>query len=203
MNNIGFISKKGLKPLLFLIGLALVLTFFISDFLGNVAIVLVLVTVYIFRDTKRYIFENSTSVLAPVDGKILAIDTVDDKYKIYCKVGLFDNHLVRAPFDSELKVKKYQKGLNLNPNTVKAKALNEQATYKFTSEEDQTVLKLKLISGLCNIGIDEVENKNVSQGEELVYFLDGIAIITVKKENKLLVSFGEKLLCGQTILYKK
>jgi phosphatidylserine decarboxylase len=202
MNNLGFISNRAIKPVGILVIVTILLSF-ISDFLGGLFFLITLFALYIFRDTKKYIYENSESILSPVDGKIIAIDKVDNKFKIYCRVSLCDEHTVRAPFNSEVKVKKYQKGLNLDPNTPKAKILNEQITYKFTSEDKQMSLKLKLISGFFNIGIEKCENITLSQGESISFFIDGIAIISVKDDNKLLVEIGEKISSGQSILYKK
>ncbi len=202
MNSISFISNRGVKPIIVLITLTIIFSI-ISDFFGGLFFLLTLFSFYVFRDTKRYIFENSDSVLSPVDGKVIAIDRVDDKVKVYCKVSLCDNHTVRAPFSGEVKVKKYHKGLNLDPNTLKAKTLNEQISYKFISDNKKEYLKLKLISGFFNIGIEKTENKTLLQGDAISFFIDGIAVITVSKESELLVQIGDKISSGQSILYKK
>jgi len=202
MNSISFISNRGVKPIIVLITLTIIFSI-ISDFFGGLFFLLTLFSFYVFRDTKRYIFENSDSVLSPVDGKVIAIDKVDDKVKVYCKVSLCDNHTVRAPFSGEVKVKKYHKGLNLDPNTLKAKTLNEQISYKFISDNKKEYLKLKLISGFFNIGIEKTENKTLLQGDAITFFIDGIAVITVSKESELLVQMGDKISSGQSILYKK
>lgn len=202
MNSINFISNRGIKPIAVLVVLTIIFSI-ISDFLGGVFFLITLFSLYVFRDTKKYIFENSDSILSPVDGKIIAIDKVEDKVKIYCKVSLCDNHTVRAPFNGEIKVKKYHKGLNLNPNTLKAKTLNEQISYKFISEDKKENLKLLLVSGIFNIGIEKTENKTLAQGDSVSFFVDGIAVITVNKENDLVVKIGDKLSSGQSILYKK
>jgi len=202
MNSISFISNRGVKPIIVLITLTIIFSI-ISDFFGGLFFLITLFSLYVFRDTKRYIFENSDSVLSPIDGKVIAIDRVDDKVKVYCKVSLWDNHTVRAPFSGEVKVKKYHKGLNLDPNTVKAKTLNEQISYKFISDNKKEYLKLKLISGFFNIGIEKTENKTLLQGDAISFFIDGIAVITVSKESNLLVQIGDKISSGQSILYKK
>ena len=48
-----------------------------------------------------------------------------------------------------------------------------------------------------------VKECNVSQGDKISVFLDGLVIITVAKENELMVNIGDKLTSGQTILFKK
>lgn len=152
---------------------------------------------YVYRDTNRYIFSNIQSVLAPIDSTVTAIDKLNGKFKIYCKVSLLNNHLLRAPIDSDMKVKKYKHGLNLNPNSYKASLYNEQVTLKF---ED---IKVKLISGLCNIRIKKINDKPMLQGEKVAIFLDGIVIITVQSNHEILINIGDKLTAGQTILFKK
>ena len=64
-------------------------------------------------------------------------------------------------------------------------------------------LKLKLISGFFNIGIEKCEEKILSQGDNVSFFIDGIAIITVNNDNDLLVNIGDKISSGQSVLYKK
>jgi hypothetical protein len=202
MNKVGFISDKGIKPIVVLIVLTIIASL-VSDILGAICTLITLAALYVFKDVQKYIYENSDSVLSPINGKIVAIDKIDGKLKIYCKISLWDDHVIRSPFLGELKVKKYYKGLNLNPNTLKAKSLNEQIIYKFHSDDQKTSLKLKLLSGICNVSIDKIEDIKLSQGERVSFFIDGIAIITIKEECDLLVNIGDKVSSGQSILYKK
>ena len=190
------ILEEGYKKVVitFLISIALLL--FISDCIGSIGIILSLILLYIYRGGYRHVFKNTQSVLAPIDSSITAIDETNDKYKIYCKVGLGNNHLLRAPIDADLKIKKYKRGLNLNPHTYKASLYNEQIVLKF---ED---LKIKLISGLYNHKMKRIKECKIEQGEKISVFLDGLVIISIPKNNKLLVKIGDKLTSGQTILYK-
>jgi phosphatidylserine decarboxylase len=150
-----------------------------------------------YRNNYRHVFSNTQNVLAPIDGTITAIDNTNGKYKIYCKVGLLNNHVLRAPIDAELKIKKFKHGLNLNPNTYKASLYNEQIVLKFDD------IKLKIISGLCNSKMKRPKETNVSQGDKIGVFIDGIVIITVSSKNNLLVNIGDKVTSAQTVLFKK
>ena len=190
------ILEEGYKKVIitFLVSIALLL--FISDCLGYLGITLSIALLYIYRAGYRHVFKNTQSVLAPIDSTITAIDETNGKYKIYCKVGLGNNHLFRAPIDAEVKVKKYKRGLNLNPHTYKASLYNEQIVLKF---ED---LKIKLISGLFNHKMKRIKESNVEQGDKVSVFLEGLVIISIPKNNKILVKIGDKLTSGQTILYK-
>jgi len=202
MNSVSFISKYGFKP----IGIALVLAFvsYIADFelLENIFIILTLALIYIYRDTTRHIFENNQSILSPIDGTVLAVDTVDDTYKLYVKVNLCNNHNLRAPFDGDINIVSSQHGVNLDPNTPKGQLLNEQVALEFIANDNaKSTLSLQLISGFFNPKTelkDPIEH--TTQGQKIGFFVDGLVIITVDK--KPLVTMGDKLKASQTIISK-
>ena len=202
MNGISFISKYGFKP----IGIVLVLAFisYIADFeiLENIFIILTLVLIYVYRDTSRHVYENHQSVLSPIDGKVLAIDTVDDTYKLYVKVNLCNNHNLRAPFDGGVDIVNSKHGVNLNPNTPKGQLLNEQVELEFAANDNaKTSLNMKLFSGFCNPKIELKDGvEHTTQGKKIGFFVDGLAIITLNK--KPLVNIGDKLKASQSILSK-
>lgn len=191
------ILPEGYKNIAIVFGVSIILTLFISDCLGIIGIVLGLFMLYVYRDTYRHIFTNTQSVLAPIDSVVTAIDTIDGKFQIYCKVSLLDNHLLRAPIDANMKIKKYRRGLNLNATSYKASLYNEQIVLKFDD------IKLKLISGLCNMKMKRINESKVTQGDKISVFLDGMVVITVPKSEDLLINIGDKLRSGQTILFKK
>jgi len=194
-NNL--ILKEGYKSIAIIFIVAIFLNLFVSDCLGTLGILLGLFVVYIYRGSNRHIFTNTQSVLAPIDSTITAIDKVNGKYKIYCKVGLLDNHIVRAPCNSTLKVKKHRHGLNLNVDSYKASLYNEQIVLKF---ED---IKLKFISGFFDKRVKKIQEKEVVQGDKISIFIDGVVVISVPQTKELLVQIGDKLTSGQTILFKK
>jgi hypothetical protein len=195
INNI--ILKEGYKPIGIIFSIAFFLIIFISNYLGLIIFLIGFFMMYIYRNTNRYIFTNTQSVLAPIDSTVIAIDKVKGKFKIYCKVSLLNDHVLRAPIDADMKVKKYKHGLNLNPNSYKASLYNEQVTLKF---ED---IKVKLISGLYNTKIKRINDKPILQGEKFSVFLDGLVIISIQANHQLLINIEDKLISGQTILFKK
>jgi len=191
------ILKEGYKYIGIVFTVSIFLELFISDCLGSIGILLGLFLLYIYRGSNRHIFSNTQSVLAPIDSTVVAIDKINGKLKIQCRVGLLNNHILRAPVDSELKVKKFKHGLNLNPNSFKASQYNEQVVLKFDD------IKIKLISGLCNPRMKRIQDITVSQGDKIAVFIDGLVIITIEEETNLLINIGDKLTAGQTILFKQ
>lgn len=197
MKKNNLILSEGYRTITITFVIAIVVMLFIYDCLGYIGILIGLALLFIYRDTYRHIFKNTDSVLAPIDATVSAIDHANGKYKIYCKVGLLDNHVLRAPIDADVKVKKYRRGLNLNPNSYKASLYNEQIVLKFSD------IKIKLISGLCNHKMKRVKEITVSQGDKISVFLDGLVVITIPSQYDLNIKIGDKLTSGQSILFKK
>ena len=195
MNNL--INPQGTKPIVISILATLFLYLFMSSTLGNIGVLFTILLVYIYRDTSSHIvFHNKNNILSPIDGKVFAIDNIDGKQKIYIKVNLCNGHNIKAPQNSEFKIKNYKCGLNLNPNSYKGNLLNEQVSFKFDN------LKFKLISGICNSKIYFNQSSKVAQGDNMGIFLQGNVVVTVKKEYGLEVEIGQKLVAGQSILFK-
>ena len=197
MKNNGFILNQGYKYIITFFIIAIVLSIFNIEFFSTIFYLITLLTIFIFRNQERLIFKNKNSILSPIDGKITAIDIVNGKRKIYCKVTPCNTHVVRAPSDTNIKIKNQKNGLNLNPNSYKATILNEQITFKLSN------MKLKLISGICNTKIEYTENTTAVQGEPIAIFIDGLAIITLKENINIDLKIGDKLTAGQSILFTK
>ena len=194
MKNSKFILKEGHKKIAITLVVAIFLSVFGFECLNVLAYILTFILLYIYRVPNRYIYSNTESVLAPMDAKIIAIDNKQGKTKIYCQVGLWDSHILRAPVGGEMKIKKYQHGLNLNPNCYKASLLNEQLLIKFDN------VKLKVISGFCNSEITYSKNENVTQGEEIGVFIQGLVVLTVKSPEELKLQIGDKVKAGEAIV---
>ena len=195
MNNI--ILKEGFNPILIALAISVFVVVFISTSLGKVLLLFTFFLIFIYRNPSRYIFQNTQNILSLVDGKVSAIDKVDDKYKIYCKVNMCNVHTVRAPIDSTIKVIEHKHGQHLNPYSYKAKLFNEQLKLQFDDME------VEFISGICNGNINLPSKLEVKQGDDILTFLDGLVIITIDTKYTLEVDISDKLVAGQTVLYKK
>lgn len=197
MKSSSLILTQGYKYIIAIFIIAIITSLLDFDVVSAILYLLTFFTLFIYRNPNRVIFKNENAILSPVDGKVSAIDIVDGKKIIYCKVTPCDTHIVRSPSDTTIEIKSYKNGLNLNPNSYKASLLNDQIVFKLSN------LELKLISGICNPKIDYTEDKNVLQGEPIAVFIDGLAVITVENSIQLDVSIGDKLTAGQSVLFSK
>ncbi len=191
------ILKDGYKTIVIATFIALIVNIFIGGFLGTISVFVMLFIVYIYRDSKRIISVSENGILAPVDGRVEAIDYVDGKQIIYCNTNLCDTQILLAPVSGNFEVTSYINGLNMSADNYKSKRLNQRATVEFSN------LKLNLLSGVCNkeILIDE-NKKDIKQGERIGLFFSGSVIIEITKDAGLFVNIGDKLKAGETIIGK-
>jgi len=182
-----FILKEGIKPFAILLIFAVVLDIFGFDTVANIGYIGAILLLIIFRDTKRDSYSLANEIVAPINGKIIAIDLVDDKKLIYLKVSLCGNHSLKAPIEANMKITHFQKGLNLPPYLYKAKKLNEQITIEFND------VKLQLLSGLCNIPLDIKKQEYCTKGCNIGVFLDGIVIIQIPSNATIYPQIGNKI----------
>lgn len=195
MNN-NFILKQGYKVIISTLLLGLFFDIFISDFLSNIFYILFFILLFVYRDIKRdnFLAKNS-DILAPIDGKIIAIDKYKDSYKIYIDVGLCNSASFKAPISSNYELISVRNGLNLNSLSYKAKKLNANAILKFND------IKITLISGICNTNLSFIKSKNnILQNEELGIFLQGLVIIEVNNSSNLTIKLNQKVYSNKTII---
>ena len=94
--------------------------------------VICLFCVQFFRDPPRHIAGDSKSVLAPADGRIVAIEPAQDPWlgrealKISVFMNVFNVHSNRSPVDGEVKQRWYHPGKFLNADLDKASTENER-----------------------------------------------------------------------------
>ena len=194
MKNNNIILNEGFNPILISLIVSIFLILFISNFLGDIALIFTIILTIIYRNPARNALHKSTDIIAPIDGKISAIDITKNKYKIYINVNLCNTHVLRAPIKSKIKLKLFKNGLNLNHDTYKAKLLNTQAVLKFDD------IKLTLISGICNSKITLYPMQKVQQSQEFGVFLQGSVIVEVPKSKTLNIVLNDKVFSGITKL---
>jgi phosphatidylserine decarboxylase len=88
---------------------------------------------YFFRDPKRAAPEGERLVLAPADGKVTAVERVENPefvgepaWRISIFLSIFDVHLNRAPLDARVEMCEYRQGKFLNALRERAAIENEK-----------------------------------------------------------------------------
>ena len=94
--------------------------------------VITLLVLQFFRDPPRELPSNNNAILAPADGKIVAVEKIRDPYlereaiKISVFMNVFNVHSNRSPVDGIVREKWYFPGKFINAGLPKASLENER-----------------------------------------------------------------------------
>lgn len=161
-----------------------------------------------FRDPIRLIEMDPTVLLAPADGKVVAIEeTVEgDHLKSECMtIAIFMNihnvHVNRAPASGVVVGRQYHKGRYLVAWNPKSSHLNERASLVIRAETGTLVVR-QIAGGLArrivtypNVG------ETVEQGSQIGFIKFGSRVdLFFPKSYEAKVTLGQKVTGGKTIL---
>lgn len=131
---------------------ALILTifsFFISQTLGFILLIISMWCIYFFRDPERIINPSENIISAPGDGIIVDISTrippvetgiTEEMHKVSIFLSVFNVHVNRIPIASKVTKVIYHKGAFLNASVDKASEENERNTVVLESNHGQVAL---------------------------------------------------------------
>jgi phosphatidylserine decarboxylase len=174
------IAREGLYLIIIAVvitaGLILTATRYDSKVLFSLSAVFSLLTVFtifFFRDPARITVQKDGVLVAPADGKIIAIENIDHHVfvggpttKISIFLSVFDVHVNRVPAAGRIDFVKYNPGKFFVAYADKASDLNEQTEIGMTSKNGHKLV-FKQIAGLiarrivCNLE----EGAQVTAGE--------------------------------------
>ena len=192
---------------------AIILTIILIPFFIFIGIFFAILSIYIFyffRDPNRIVPLDSF-IVSPADGTITYIGDantpfdIENSNQLYTKVSIFlsifDVHVNRMPIDGTIKEIKYIPGKFINATLDKSSEQNEKNIIKISNGTyDYFVVQ---IAGLiarrivCNVNI----NQDLKKGERIGIIKFGSRVdLYLPKSNKVLVSKGQKVIGGETII---
>ena len=192
---------------------AIILTIIVIPFFVFIGIFFAILSIYIFyffRDPNR-IIPLDDFIVSPADGTISYIGQsntpldIDNKNEVYTKVSIFlsifDVHVNRMPIDGTIEEIKYIPGKFINATLDKSSEQNEKNIIKISNGTyDYFVVQ---IAGLiarrivCNVN----KNQDLKKGERIGIIKFGSRVdLYLPKSNKVLVSKGQKVIGGETII---
>jgi len=193
--------------------LAIIITIIVTPFFIYIGIFFAILSIYIFyffRDPNRTI-PLSDFIVSPADGTITYIgDTktpidIENNNEVYTKVSIFlsifDVHVNRMPIDGTIKEIQYIPGKFINATLDKSSEQNEKNIIKITN--GTYIYFVVQIAGLiarrivCNVNM----NQFLKKGERIGIIKFGSRVdLYIPKSNKVLVSKGQKVVGGETII---
>lgn len=128
-----FIAREGWPYVAFTIAVAAAINWFAGFWWALPFWLIALFVVQFFRDPPRSIPEDPRAVLAPADGRIVAVERVQDPYlkrdalKMSVFMNVFNAHSNRSPVEGEIRDTWYHAGKFINAMMSKASLENERA----------------------------------------------------------------------------
>ncbi|HRQ04711.1 MAG TPA: phosphatidylserine decarboxylase [Nitrosomonas halophila] len=170
-----------------------------------------LITLFIlqfFRDPARVIPTLPNAVLAPADGRIVAVEKTRDPYldrealKISVFMNVFNVHSNRSPVDGKVCNKWYFPGSFLNASLPKASLENERNALWIKTDRGEDVTCVQ-IAGLvakrivCHVNTGD----HLSRGQRFGFIRFGSRVdVYLPLGAKAKVGIGDKVLATETIL---
>jgi len=204
-------AKEGwpfVLPFLFLAGLLFV---FGRPGWGTAALVLGLLVLLFFRDPKRVYEGEAGFVLAPADGLVTRVDTLEDPeigpgrfHRIVTFLSVFDIHVQRVPAAGEVLVSRYRRGRKVAAFRENAGEVNEKHL-TVIRRPDGDLIGVRQIAGLlarrvvCYLKEGDRVHRGQSMG--LIKFSSRVDLL-VPESYRLLVKKGDRLKNGATPVAK-
>jgi phosphatidylserine decarboxylase len=174
-----------------------------------IAMPLTLLVAHFFRDPERVAAGGPMDLLAPADGKIIAVERVESAcffrrpcLKIGIFLSVFDVHVNRVPCSGTVREVHYQKGRFLMANVPKASLENEQSWVWIQTESGQDVV-VSQVAGIIarRIVCWPTAGEQVERGERFGMIRFGSRTdLYVSETSEILVSKGDRVYGGETLL---
>jgi phosphatidylserine decarboxylase len=175
------------------------------------AFVLIVVAIWcaaFFRDPERSGARGGNIVIAPADGRVVLITTVDEPIflrgraqRISIFMNIFNVHVNRYPFGGTVSYRKYMEGKFLDAHAERASIENEQSSVGI--EADGRRVLVRQIAGLIarRIITYAALNDTVAQGDRMGLIRFGSRVDVFVPENAVLkVKVGDLPVAGTTVL---
>lgn len=125
----------------------------INSWLGGLFILVAIFVIQFFRDPTRQAPVGDSLVLSPADGRIVAVEEVDDPYagrralKISVFMNVFNVHSNQMPVSGRITKQAYFKGKFVNADLDKASVENERHAIVIERADGQLVTSVQ-VAGL-------------------------------------------------------
>ena len=192
---------------------AIILTIIVIPFFVFIGIFFAILSFYIFyffRDPNR-IIPLDDFIVSPADGTITYIGEtnnpldIEKNNEVYTKVSIFlsifDVHVNRMPIEGTIKEIKYIPGKFINATLDKSSEQNEKniikisnGTYNYFVVQIAGLIARRIV---CNVN----KNQDLKKGDRIGIIKFGSRVdLYLPKSNKVLVSKGQKVIGGETII---
>ena len=165
-----------------------------------------------FRNPKRIAPPNNDILVAPVDGKVVVIEEVEEpeyfkgkRLQVSIFMSPINVHVTRYAMSGEIKYSKYHPGKYLVAWHPKASTENERTTVVIHNSSFGDVLYRQIAGALAKRIVNYAEEgEHVVQGTDAGFIKFGSRVdIFLPLETELTVKLGDKVKGGVQVIAKK
>jgi len=204
-SNLFIIAKSGWKYIGYSFGISIFFFLLDLEVLAFIVLLCALFLLYHFRNPERELpLMEKKSILSPVDGTIVSIETLKDSdygYAIEIESSCWDVSVLRAPCSAEIVELQIIRGSRVGKKSKLFSLLNEYAEIVF-KDEDQKSTKVihRLQQGFAPITIDCSKNQKLMQGKRYGMAQNSITTVYIDKETTLQAVVGQTVFASTTLL---
>ncbi len=199
----------------FSVGIAIVLAHFyivepwLKYTVQILALIILILILQFFRNPKRVINKNFNDILAPVDGKVVVIEEVEEEEYFKDKrvqVSIFMSptnvHITRYPSSGVIKYSKYHPGKFLVAWHPKSSEKNERTTVVIHTPKFGDILYRQIAGAMARRIINYAEiGENVQQGEDSGFIKFGSRVdILLPLDSAITVKLNQKVVGAKTCI---
>jgi len=213
------IHKEGRNILIFLVFLLVLLNLIYNHFFpGNTlpsrvliigSSLFFLLVLQFFRNPKVITLEDENQILAPADGKIVAIEEVmENEYlnQSCTQISIFMSplnvHINRSPVSGTVKYFKYHSGNYMVAWHPKSSSKNEHTTMVVQVDDGPEILVRQIAGAMARRIKWYIEvGQEVTQGHEFGFIKFGSRVdVLIPTDAKIKINLGQKTRAGKTVL---
>ena len=161
-----------------------------------------------FRDPGRLVAGNAKSVLAPADGRIVAIEPVEDPWlqrdalKVSVFMNVFNVHSNRSPVDGEVKQRWYHPGKFFNADLDKASTENERNALWIRTADGRDITCVQVAGLIARRILCYVDaGTKLLRGQRYGFIRFGSRVdLYLPLDARIKVTIGDKVRASATIL---
>ena len=178
----------------------------------TVLIIFLIIVLQFFRNPKRVTEINDHQIIAPVDGKVVVVEEVEEpeyfkgkKLQVSIFMSPINVHVTRYALSGLVKYSKYHPGKYLVAWHPKASTENERTTIVIKNKTFGEVLYRQIAGALAKRIVNYAEEgENVIQGTDAGFIKFGSRVdVFLPLDTKLAIKIGDKVKGGVQVIAEK
>lgn len=196
------ISKAGYKYSAIFFGAVVLFSFLDFSLLRFLSLIALGFVLYIYRNPELELPSmQKGAFVSPAEGKVVAINSLDDGYEIVIETSLLDISILRAPFPSNLQSIHLRRGSRLSTDNKKSALLNEKVDLVFEDRFNNRLHVEHMLEGSIDaLTIYAKAGEELSQGRRYGVMTKGKTTIRVPLSSRLSISVDSLVKSGETLL---